>query len=196
MSNQNSDAADGPGARRAQPEPNATQPMDPVPGGGYPPPVEPLDAPEEEKPSRLPLIIGIVCGLLWRLTGLPLPSLAARFVDGLGSIAGPLALFSMGLGLRRYGISGNLRAGFTLAALKLFVMPAIALGMVLLFGLPPLAASVVVLTAALPAGVNCYLIAVQFGTGQALASNMITIATGLGVATTAFWITVLHAIFG
>ncbi len=143
-----------------------------------------------------PLIIGIVCGLLWRLTGLPLPSLAARFVDGLGSIAGPLALFSMGLGLRRYGISGNLRAGFTLAALKLFVMPAIALGMVLLFGLPPLAASVVVLTAALPAGVNCYLIAVQFGTGQALASNMITIATGLGVATTAFWITVLHAIFG
>ncbi|MEX0406485.1 AEC family transporter [Aquibium sp. LZ166] len=143
-----------------------------------------------------PLIVGIVCGLAWRLTGLPLPSLAARFVDGLGNIAGPLALFSMGLGLRRYGISGNLRAGFALAALKLFVMPAIALGMVLLFGLPPLAASVVVLTAALPAGVNCYLIAVQFGTGQALASNMITIATGLGVATTAFWITVLHAIFG
>lgn len=63
MSNQNSDAADGPGARRAQPEPDATQPMDPVPGGGYPPPVEPLDAPEEEKPSRLPLIIGIVVAL-------------------------------------------------------------------------------------------------------------------------------------
>ncbi len=143
-----------------------------------------------------PLIIGIVCGLLFRLTGLPLPSLAQRFVDGLADIAGPLALFSMGLGLRRYGISGNLRAGFTLAALKLFVMPAITLAMALAFGLPPLAASVAVLTAALPAGVNCYLVAVQFGTGQALASNTITIATGFAVLTTAFWIAVLHAIFG
>ncbi len=76
------------------------------------------------------------------------------------------------------------------------VMPAITLAMALLFGLPPLAASVAVLTAALPAGVNCYLIAVQFGTGQALASNTITIATGLAVVTTAFWISVLHAVFG
>jgi predicted permease len=143
-----------------------------------------------------PLIVGIAAGLAWRFTGLPLPSLAARFVDGLGSIAGPLALFSMGLGLRRYGISGNVKAGLTLALLKLMAMPAITLAMALLFGLPPLAASVAVLTAALPAGVNCYLIAVQFGTGQALASNTITIATGLAVVTTAFWISVLHAVFG
>jgi malonate transporter len=143
-----------------------------------------------------PLIVGIAAGLAWRFTGLPLPPLAARFVDGLGAIAGPLALFSMGLGLRRYGISGNVKAGLTLALLKLMVMPAITLAMALLFGLPPLAASVAVLTAALPAGVNCYLVAVQFGTGQALASNTITIATGLAVVTTAFWISILHAIFG
>jgi hypothetical protein len=143
-----------------------------------------------------PLIIGIVAGLAWRMTGWPLPSLAVRFVDGLGNIAGPLALFSMGLGLRRYGISGNLRPGVTLALMKLVAMPAIMLGMAALFGLPPLVASVAVLTAALPAGVNCYLIAVQFGTGQALASNTITLATGLGVITTSFWIMVLHAIYG
>ena len=53
-----------------------------------------------------------------------------------------------------------------------------------------------VASAALPSGVNSYLIAIQFGTGQALASNQITIATALAVVTTAFWLSVAQAIFG
>jgi predicted permease len=145
--------------------------------------------------ARNPLIIGIAAGLAWRLGGLPMPSLAMRFVDALAGIAGPLALFSMGLGLRRYGISGNVRAGIALAGLKLLLMPGVALGMALLFGLPPLAAQVAVITAALPSGINCYLIAVQFGTGHALASNTMTIATASAVVTTAFWISVLAAVY-
>ena len=89
-----------------------------------------------------------------------------RFVDALAGIAGPLALFAMGLGLRRFGISGNVRLALVLSVLKLFLMPAAALAMAWLFGLPPLTAKVAVATAALPAGINTYLIAVQFGTGQ------------------------------
>ena len=57
-----------------------------------------------------------------------------------------------------------------------------------LLGLPPLTAKVAVAAAALPSGVNSYLIAVQFGTGQALASNQMTIATACAVVTTAFWL--------
>ena len=47
-----------------------------------------------------------------------------------------------------------------------------------------------VAAAALPSGINSYLIAVQFGTGQALASNQMTIATACAVVTTAFWLSV------
>ena len=83
-----------------------------------------------------------------------------------------------------------------LSALKLFLMPAVALGAALLLGLPPLAAKVAVAAAALPSGVNSYLIATQFGTGQALASNQMTISTACAVATTAFWLTVTEAVFG
>lgn len=143
-----------------------------------------------------PLIIGILVGLAWRITGAPLPDLVMRLVDALAATAGPVALFAMGLSLRRFGISGNVRPALALSALKLFLMPGLVLGLVWLLGLPPLTAKVAVVVAALPSGINSYLIAVQFNTGQALASNQMTIATASAVVTTAFWLTVVVHIFG
>ena len=143
-----------------------------------------------------PLVIGILLGLAWRLTAQPLPGLAVRLVDALAGIAGPLALFAVGLNLRKFGISGNVGPALVLSALKLGLMPAVALVAALLFGLPPLTAKVAVAAAALPSGVNSYLIATQFGTGQALASNQMTIATAGAVVTTAFWLSIAQAVFG
>jgi predicted permease len=107
-----------------------------------------------------------------------------------------VALFAMGLSLRRFGISGNVRPALTLSVLKLFLMPALVLAFVWLLGLPPLTAKVAVVVAALPSGINSYLIAVQFNTGQALASNQMTIATALAALTTTFWLTVVVHVFG
>jgi predicted permease len=143
-----------------------------------------------------PLIIGILAGLAWRITGAPLPDVAMRLVDALAATAGPVALFAMGLSLRRFGISGNVRPALVLSALKLFLMPALVLVFVWLLGLPPLTAKVAVMVAAMPSGVNSYLIAVQFNTGQALASNQMTIATALAALTTTFWLTVVVHVFG
>lgn len=143
-----------------------------------------------------PLMIGILAGVVWRLTGLGLPPLAARLIDSLADIAGPLALFAMGLGLGKFSVSGNVLPVVVLSFLKLFLMPAAALGAALLLDLPPLTAKVAVAGAALPSGVNSYLLAVQFGTGQGLASSQMTIATACAAVTTAFWLTVAHAVFG
>ena len=82
--------------------------------------------------------------MVWRITGLPLPALAVRLVDALANIAGPVALFAMGLGLCSFGISGNVRPALALSALKLMLMPAVALGLAWLLGLPPLSAKVAV----------------------------------------------------
>jgi malonate transporter len=143
-----------------------------------------------------PLIIGILAGLAFRATGLGLPGIAVKLVDALANVAGPVALFAMGLGLRKFGISGNVRAGITLAALKLLLMPALVMGMAWLLDLPPLTAKVAVAAAALPAGVNSYLIATQFGTGQALASNAMTIGTAAAVLSTALWLSLAQMVFG
>jgi malonate transporter len=143
-----------------------------------------------------PLMIGILAGVVWRMTGIDVPPFAARLIDSLADIAGPLALFAMGLGLRKFSVSGNVLPAAVLSLLKLFLMPAVALGAALLLGLPPMTAKVAVVGAALPSGVNSYLLAVQFGTGQGLASSQMTIATACAVVTTAFWLTVAHAVFG
>jgi predicted permease len=143
-----------------------------------------------------PLIIGIVAGLAWRLTGVPLPGLVSRLAEALGGTAAPVALFAMGLGLNRFGITGHIGPAVALSMLKLFVMPAITLLLVWLAGLPPLTAQVAVLVAALPSGINSYLIAVQFETGQGLASNQMTLATACAVVTTSFWLAVTAMMFG
>lgn len=143
-----------------------------------------------------PLIIGILAGLAWRVTGVPLPGLASRLAEALGGTAAPVALFAMGLGLNRFGISGHIGPSLALSVLKLFVMPALTLALVWLLGLPPLTAKVAVLVAALPSGINSYLIAVQFNAGQGLASNQMTLATAAAVVTTSFWLAVTAQVFG
>ncbi|MBN9233814.1 MULTISPECIES: AEC family transporter [Phyllobacteriaceae] len=143
-----------------------------------------------------PLIIGILAGLAWRVTGVPLPGLVSRLAEALGGTAAPVALFAMGLGLNRFGISGHIGPSLGLSVLKLFVMPALTLALVWLLGLPPLTAKVAVLVAALPSGINSYLIAVQFNAGQGLASNQMTLATACAVVTTSFWLAVTAQVFG
>jgi malonate transporter len=145
--------------------------------------------------ARNPLIIGILAGLVWRATGLTMPALPSRLITSLADIAGTVALFAMGLSLSRFGLSGNVRPALVLSTLKLFLMPAVAMGLAWLIGLPPLTAQVAVAAAALPSGVNSYLIATQFGTGQALATNQMTIATASAVATMALWVWLGQLVF-
>lgn len=145
--------------------------------------------------SRNPLIIAILAGLVWRATGLTLPGLPARIVGALADVGGTVALFAMGLSLSRFGLSGNVRPALALSSLKLMLMPAVALALAWLIGLPPLTAQVAVAAAALPSGVNSYLIAVQFGTGQALATNQMTIATACAVVTMSFWVWLAQLVF-
>ncbi len=142
-----------------------------------------------------PLIIGILCGLAVRLSGLDIPGVADRVIATLAGVAGPLALFAMGVSLRGYGIRGQVSQALALVSLKLFLMPAVALGMALLLGLPELQAKVVVAAASLPAGVNSWLIANRLGTGQRLASTSMTIGTAMAAASTGIWLFIAEAMF-
>jgi predicted permease len=143
--------------------------------------------------GRNPIIIGIVLGAAWRLTGIPLGGVAGTLVNRLAEVAATLALFAMGMSLKKYGIRGNIRAGIVLSVLKLLVMPALAFVLArYVVPMPPVWAKVMVLTAACPTGVNAYLVAARFRTGEALASNAITISTGFAVVTTALWLTLVE----
>lgn len=139
-----------------------------------------------------PLIISVAAGVLWRVSGLTMPRPMATIVDEIGDVAGTLALLALGLGLRKFGVVGNIRAALALAGLKLLVMPAIALAVVLfLVPLPPLWAKVAVIVAACPSGSNVYVVAARFRTDEGLASSTIVLAIALSIVSISFWLAVV-----
>ncbi len=103
-----------------------------------------------------------------------------------------MALFSAGMGVAGYGIARNVRQALVITAFKLAVMPAIVLAAGWSIGLAPLAAATATLAAACPTGVNPFLIAGRFGTGEAIASNAIAISTAAGFVSIASWLAILQ----
>ena len=136
---------------------------------------------------RNPLVFGIVGGGLWHVLDLPLAGVPKILADQLSQIAGPAALLSLGMAMRRYGFSGNGAMPLVASALKLLVMPAFVYVFSTLLGLGAEWRAALVLIAAVPTGVNAWLISVQFRTAEALAASSITLTTGLGVVSVTFW---------
>jgi predicted permease len=142
---------------------------------------------------RNPIVLGLFAGILWRFTGLPIVGPAGVVVNSLGDVAATLALVSVGMSLRNYGISGNVLPAFVVGLLKIAAMPAVVFLLVAyVIPLPPVWAKAIVIAAACPTGVNAYLVASRFGTGQALASNAITLTTVLAVVTMSIWLTIVE----
>lgn len=141
------------------------------------------------------IVVGIVAGALWRLTGLPLSGPPATIVEWLGRTAGPLALFSLGMSLHKFGIASNIKQASLITAMSLIFMPAVVLAIGLaLPGLPVDWVKVAVMTAACPTGVNAYLFATHFRTAEGLSTNVIMMSTAFGAVTIAFWLAVAAAL--
>ncbi len=140
-----------------------------------------------------PIILGAVAGLVWRFGGFEMPGPVEVVVDRIADVASTLALLALGLGLAKYGVSGNASPAIALAVLKLMVMPAIALFIVVfLIPFPPIWAKVIVIVAACPSGSNVYLVASRFRVGEALASNTIVLTTVLSIVSITFWLSLVE----
>ncbi len=139
-----------------------------------------------------PIVLGILAGLIWRYSTLPFSGLLAETATTIGATAGPLALFSVGMSLNKYGIRGNLLQGSMLSVLSLIALPAIIYLLAnYVFMLPPDWARIAVLAAALPTGVNAYLFATHFKVAESLATNTIILTLIGSVITLSFWLWVL-----
>ena len=124
-----------------------------------------------------PIVLGILLGGAFGLTGLKLP----HFVDGtlayISQATTPIALVVVGMGLAQHRFSAALPKGLGIAALKLVAQPAIVYGLCLAIGLSKEVTQAAVLTAALPVAINIYMMAVDFRSEEAAASNAIFVST-------------------
>jgi predicted permease len=136
---------------------------------------------------RNPLVIGLAAGAGMHLLGLTMPGPVANIVDQIAGVAGPVALISLGMALKKYGVSGNLGIASVTSACKLLLLPCCVWVASHLLGLERDWAAALVLIAAVPTGVNAWLIANRFGVGHSLAASTITVTTALGAISVSFW---------
>jgi predicted permease len=130
-----------------------------------------------------PLVIAIFAAVMWRLSGLPLPTPVLMTAEMLARAGVPAALISLGLSLATFKITGDARTVSLLLVLKLVLMPAIAAGLAFALALPPLSFAVVVMMAALPAGANAYLFSSHTGHAVNVASGAVAIGTAVSAVT-------------
>jgi malonate transporter and related proteins len=142
-----------------------------------------------------PIIIGIVSGGLFRMTGLPMPEIISSSFRLIADTAPAAALFALGMTLRRYGLAAAPGPLAVTAVLKLCVQPALVFVLAFhVLAMPPVWAAVAVIFAACPSGVNGYLLAQRYRMGVANASAAIAITTLLSVMTLSFWIWMLGTV--
>jgi malonate transporter and related proteins len=141
-----------------------------------------------------PIILAILTGTLLGLSGIRLPEPATLVLSALGSVAGPLALLVLGLGISREGVRQGLAQGLAISGLKLLVQPLVVWGLALALGLPPLERHAIVLLGSLSVGVNVYLVATQFETLEGEVACSMVLSTALAAITTPLLLAIQGAI--
>jgi predicted permease len=142
-----------------------------------------------------PVVLPVLAGLAWNLTGFGLHPAADEALAGLGAAVVPVCLILIGLTLAQYGLRGQVGPALRLVALKLFALPALVLvtahwG----FGLAGMPLAVLVMMAALPVGSNALIFAQRYRTLEAEATAAIVLSTVGFVAGAAFWLAVLGSL--
>jgi malonate transporter and related proteins len=133
--------------------------------------------------SRNTIILAIVAGTLWRLTGLGIHPVPLKAISLLAQAGVPCALVSLGLSLVGFRIAGQRATLATILVLKLVAAPLVAWVLAArVFGLSPVEAGIVTLFAAMPTGANAYLFANRYG----IAVNSASGAVALGTIISAF----------
>jgi malonate transporter len=129
---------------------------------------------------RNPLIVAVLLGLIFSVTGLRLPAVLAQPIATIGSAAVPAVLIAFGMSLsgRRVLAPGPDRVPTIVAVvLKAAGMPAMAFLLALTLDLPREATYAVTVLAGLPTAQNVFLYAQRFGTGLVLARDAVFLST-------------------
>ena len=126
------------------------------------------------------IVLGLVAGSLWRMTGFGLHPVAGTMLGMLADASVPTALFALGVSLAGYSLKGSWGGMFTVIALKMVLMPCLVFLMVrYVVSIPPTWAQVAVLFAAMPTGANAFLFSQRNEEAVAAVSGAIALGTAL-----------------
>lgn len=139
-----------------------------------------------------PVVLPVLAGMLWNVTGLGLHPVVDETLQVLGSAVVPLCLVLIGMTLAYYGLQGRAAGALRMAAVKLLLQPAAVFAVAYWgFGLSGLPLQVAVIMAALPTGSNALLFAQRYQALQSEATATIVFSTLAFAATATGWLALL-----
>ena len=132
---------------------------------------------------RNPLIIGAVLGVLYSLTGLPMPTLLDNSLSSIGKMATPLALLSLGGNFEFKAFGKNLGYIAFGTAMRNIITPLVALAAAILLGFRGPELCVLFVEFAAPVAISSYPMAAQMNGDGELAGQLVVSTTALSIAT-------------
>lgn len=135
--------------------------------------------------ARTPVLYAIVVGLAIYLLQIPLPSLITQPLELIAGINTPLSMFITGMLIAAGDVKSIVcdRHIWTLAAVRMVLIPAICLCVFALLGFHGTAMQVVVLLECCPAAAITSVFAVQFGHDEHYAAGCVVLTTLLSILT-------------
>ena len=133
-----------------------------------------------------PMIVSIICGLLWSASGWSIPGPINDFIVMLGSAATPGALFAIGASLAQKSTE-RFEVAAWLSFCKLVLHPfAVCIAVFYIFKVELYAATVMIAAASLPVAGNIFMVAQHYNVAPKRASAAIFLSTVLSIFTVSF----------
>ena len=135
-----------------------------------------------------PLIVATVSGVLYSVSGLPLPEVVQLLISRMGAASLACGLLCVGaaLALTNVGKNAVLISYFTVV--KLIVLPITAIFTARALGVTGVFFDMVVLFGALPTATSAYVLAVRMGGDGPLVAQGVTVSTLLGMLSIPLWL--------
>jgi hypothetical protein len=139
--------------------------------------------------AKNPLVLGTLAGLLWNVSGLPLPAPAGQFLGRLAEAAIALGLLAVGAALKLDGKpGGGYAAGAWFLAVKLVALPVVALLLAPMAGLTGIYFDIALVFAALPTASSAYILAQRMGGDGRSVAWQISASTLAAMVTLPLWL--------
>jgi predicted permease len=136
------------------------------------------------------LIIATVGGVLYSLSGLPLPEVAQMLISRMGAASLACGLLAVGAALTLVNVGTNAALIGYNTLVKLVAMPLVAIFVAKWLGVSGIYFDMVVLFGALPTATSAYILAVRMGGDGPVVAQGITVSTLFGMLSIPLWLSV------
>lgn len=141
-----------------------------------------------------PIIIGILAGFAWAMTGWEMPHILEKTVENLGSLATPMGLMAMGATFDYKKAFGKAKPAVAATGIKLVGFVALFLPLAIAMGFreEKLVAILVMLGSATT--ISCYVMAKNMGHEGTLTSSVVMLTTVFSAFTVTMWLFIVKSL--